>query len=387
MFNETPTKHTPERADPPAAAGLWRALRSGRVVRTSVLAAGLSVLPACGVGAAVKPPAPTLGGTVRAGGTRPLLVDWGPNDRTVLNTSRRAGPLVVRFHNGTLEPLFNCHAKGSYVYSAEHSMQVQDDIIENVDELHAKMPAFGARFEAQLASAGKLHVRMRVVGMYTADQPYFRQQDLTGDCRGATNVASHVTVGAFRLFALSKGDLRGDIALPAGGGSLGGQAQATEQNLNEAGDEGACSKASGEDKQPPEGCTTSLQLVLAPIDGSPVTPYDDSVEPASAPAAGWVVGAVGLTGLAAGGVLLGLGQDKRGDCAGDGGCPDQASLDRYDAGTTLVNASVAAFVLGGAGVATGAGILLFGGDDGPNTASREVRVWAGPGAIRLGGTF
>lgn len=53
---------------------------------------------------------------------------------------------MVRFREGVLEPLFNCHAKGQYAYSPEGSMQVRDDIIENSDELQAKLPGLRCPF-------------------------------------------------------------------------------------------------------------------------------------------------------------------------------------------------------------------------------------------------
>jgi hypothetical protein len=83
-------------------------------------------LCACGAGglASTVAPKPRPEGAVDHGGARPLLVDWGPSERTLFNRSRGRGPLVVGFVGGTLEPLFNCQAQGQYKYTAEHSVGV-----------------------------------------------------------------------------------------------------------------------------------------------------------------------------------------------------------------------------------------------------------------------
>jgi hypothetical protein len=200
------------------------------------------------------------------GGLRPLLTDWGPNERTLLNLSRSRGPLAVRFAEGVLEPLLDCRVNGTYTYRPGRANQVEEQIIESEDELHAKMPAFGAKFEAALQDAGKLHVRMSVVGNYEANKAFTRK-DLEGDCSRATHVASFVTVGAFRLFTLASNGASGSLGIPAA--DLGASAHSSEQSLNEAGDEAACDRATREDTEPPDACSTSLMLNLAGLDPPP----------------------------------------------------------------------------------------------------------------------
>jgi hypothetical protein len=346
----------------------------------------------CGAGAFGKAvaTAPTVDGTVRLGGTRPLLVDWGPSDRTLLNTSREKGPLVIRFHDGVLEPLFNCHAKGKYAYAAERSMQVQDDIIESADELRAKMPAFGVKFEGDLQRAGKLHVRMKVVGMYSADQPYFRRADLQGvqaECDSATAVASHITVGAFRLYTLSRGKLNGDVAVGTEA-DVGGESEASEQDLNEAGDDNACGNAVASDTQPPDGCTTSLQLVLSPLqeERSP-----QPVPVAETPAlpmrtTGVIVSGVGVASLVVGGVFGGLTfaswDHANSECPSHSGCSAQASSDRSNA-LTFGTISNVGFIAGG--VLLAGGLTLY--FTAPKDRAPNVGIEMAPGRLGVAGRF
>jgi len=383
--------------------GLERTTRAVHVGATALAAA--LVCAGCGIGAlggAVTPRARPAG-SVEAAGMRPLLVDWGPNDRALLNTSCAAGPLVVRYRDGAMEPLFSCHAKGRYAYTSEHTVQVQDDIIETADELHAKMPAFGAKFSGQLARDGKLHVRMMVVGTYAADQPYFKASDVTGDCASATHIASHVTVGAFRLFSLARGQLQGDVAIGAAEG--GGTSRAEAQNLNSGGDEGACAKASAADGQPPDGCTTSLQLVLTPLLGAAEAPADlvhrDTAGTGSGAWSGQktaavIAGGVGVLGVGLGAVF-GLSasskwdQAKR-DCGAGCAADSPAGAEKSDAQSAAALSTVG-FAVGGVALAAGAVLWLTAksgsGSNGGRTGSLGVAPAAEPkgAGARLYGEF
>jgi hypothetical protein len=348
------------------------------LLSTTSLVAALS--GGCGVGALGNAVSPKIQaeGAVLHGGERPLLVDWGPSDRTLFDASRARGPLVVGFVGGRLEPLYNCHASGQYTYSAEHSAQVQDDIIDNADELHAKMPTFGVNYEGVLQRTGKLHVRMKVVGLYATDKTTFTRADLRGEeCDRATHVATYVTIGAFRLFTLSRGELKGDVAVPIAGADVGGGSHADEQTLNEAGDERACDKASPGDAQPPDGCSTSLQFVIVPIVGSS-GPSEATIASAAAPSSqpsapeaahglgpqktlAIVAGGAGVVGLAVG-TIFGLKMSSewsqaQTDCGTGCGPNAPAQAERNDA-HSAGNVATVAFIAGGALVAAGAVLWL-----------------------------
>jgi hypothetical protein len=356
--------------------------------KTSLVTACALALGGCAVGSLAPSARPTMAGTIAKAGTRPLLVDWGSSDRTLLNTSRTRGPLVVSVQDGAMEPLFECHVKGRYRYSAERSAQVQDEIIDNQDELHVKMPVFGARFAGDLARAGKLHVRMKVVGTFAADRATFERDDLDGNCASATHVATYVTVGAFRLFVLSTGELKGDVAL-APGAEVNAATRASEQSLNEAGEESACAKATVGDVEPPEGCSTSLQLVLAPIAASdePVAPVE---QPRSVPALGVTAAGALIAGAATIAWIVNDGnyRELRDKCNSTVGC----SSTRYDDSASSIHSwdrlSAGGWVLGGA-MAIGGGIWWL--SSGHSSTPYQPRFGASldptSGAVRVQGTF
>jgi hypothetical protein len=328
-----------------------------RVQSVALLVVAATTATGCGAGSlgGAVAQAPTMSGGAHGAAERPLLVDWGPNDRALLNRSREKGPLVVKLDGGSMQPLFACQAKGSYTYTAERSSQVQDDTIDGADELHAKLPAFGAKFEAELARSGKLHVRMRVAGSYAVKEQGFRREDLQGECTGATHVASHVTVGAFRLYTSATGSVKGEASTHSPiGPSAGGSSKSTETSLNEAGDEGACSRGSPGDQGAPDGCSTSLQLVLTPLGGAPELSTGEKAGP-------WIVGGVGVAGLILAGVAGGLVLANNG--AASSQCSSLSltctSAGNSAAGTvsTFGPVTTVGLVVGAAGIAAG-GIWL-----------------------------
>ncbi|MET0794229.1 MAG: hypothetical protein ABW061_22090 [Polyangiaceae bacterium] len=317
----------------------------------------------------------------------PLLVDWGANDRTLLNTSRADGPLVVRVVDGRVEPLLDCHPGGHYEYQPQGSLQTVDDVISDQDELNLKMPTFGANFKLMLQQAGELHVHMIVVGSYAAPDVSLHRSNLRGSCKDATAVATHVTVGAFVLSAGTRVNFETGVSAPVG--AVEASAQASERVLNSAGDNQACAAALGQ-PQPPSGCSTSLQLFLTPVDESPA----QDAQPFNTRPLGLAIAAAGVAGLGAGTVFYLVARDKRSGCASGGACPTQVALDRYNSGTPLLNASYISFAAGG--VLTALGLIIAGPPRSDSasapwtrlaTARPRLQVTAAPGALALTGEF
>lgn len=229
---------------------------------------------------------------------------------------------------------------------------------------------------------------MKVVGTYAADRTTFDRNDLDGNCVDATHVATYVTVGAFRLFTLSSGELRGDVAIPSGP-ELGGGTRSTEQSLNEAGNEAACSQATGADVEPPEGCSTSLQLVLGPIVASdePVPPAEQRRSVLAASVMG--VGAL-VTGAATVAYLVNDGTYKnlRDRCSSAAGCSTTTYDDQSDTIHAWDRLSIGGWVVGGA-MLVGGGIwwLSSGTASAPTQPRFGAMVDPARARIGVGGDF
>ena len=221
-----------------------------------------------------------------------------------------------------------------------------------------------------------------VVGTYASDQPYFKAPDLIGDCADATHVASHVTVGAFRLFALSRGELQGDVAIA--GAEAGGGSRSSEQNLNAGGEEVACAKATAGDEQPPDGCSTSLQIVLTQLtNGEPPAATAPRDKPAwtGQKTAALVAGGVGVLGTGIGLIIGASASSKwsqaKSDCGAGCAQDSVAEHEKSDAQGAATLASVVVG-LGAAALVTGA-ILWFTAPD-CVPARRAARIGVTPSA-------
>lgn len=101
----------------------------------------------------------------------------------------------------------------------------------------------------------------------------------------------------------------------------------------------------------------------------------------------WVGFGVAAAGLAVGSVtgVLAMSRAKDVERACPGGlCPDAETLSRVEGGRTLGDVSTVAFVVGGAGVALGAAMLVLGGS---RPARPGVRAWVAPGGGGISGAF
>jgi len=139
---------------------------------------------------------------------------------------------------------------------------------------------------------------------------------------------------------------------------------------------------------------------LEPEVAAPPAAAPKLAETASAPAekaaaggggqrtAGFVVGGIGVAGLAAGAITglmaMGKSSDAKEICANDGPCASRNAVDASESAKTLGLVSTIGFVAGGVALAAGAALVFTApkeGDAGTQKASAAVRVTpsAGPG--------
>ena len=99
---------------------------------------------------------------------------------------------------------------------------------------------------------------------------------------------------------------------------------------------------------------------------------------------GYVVGAIGVAGIAVGAVTgliaIGKNNDSKKECPNDGACASKDAVDAHDSAKTFGTVSTIAFIAGGVAVATGA-VLIFtappsrtGSAGSSNVARRGIRV-------------
>ncbi|MCC6217372.1 MAG: sel1 repeat family protein [Polyangiaceae bacterium] len=211
--------------------------------------------------------------TVAKNKSKPLIVDWTPENRSDLEVRASKGPAVVRFDERTFELLPDCHADGVYEY---HGFTPQEELItlRSKAELHANLPAGAFELEGRLEQSGGLTVAIRMVGKHELDRVSVRRDQLRGRCEGATHVVRGMTVGAFRFMSgrVRKGQASASVF--GRGGEVA--AEGSRELLRSAGDFVECDKADPDAPKAPSRCRAVLRIEIVPLDGE---------EPAPQPAA------------------------------------------------------------------------------------------------------
>jgi hypothetical protein len=233
--------------------------------------AALVLLAACGGGNAAsqiantpefQPKDQSRCGVTRSQ-SRPLIVEWPSADRGELEAQvHKRGVVVVHYVGCEMQVLDRCLVPVQYTYAG--ITRKRDRVtMHDADELYANVPVGAAKLESQLARSGELNVQMVIVGRWEAERTSVRQDELTGDCDGATHLVSALSVGAFDFFAGADAEVgAGATVLGAG---AGGKSASQKQMLNEDGDEKACDVASESDKEPPHSCGALLRVEVVPI--------------------------------------------------------------------------------------------------------------------------
>jgi len=110
--------------------------------------------------------------------------------------------VVVKYADCQMEVLKRCTVKGAPAYDYIGLTPKHDTVtMRDASEVYANIPVYAAKFEGKLQQSGALEVAMTVVGQFDTARPVARQDELEGDCSGATHVVTALTVGSFQFFA------------------------------------------------------------------------------------------------------------------------------------------------------------------------------------------
>lgn len=194
--------------------------------------------------------------------SEPLVVEWPDAARGKLESLRKQGTVAVHYEGCELQVL-RCHGKAQYQYSSLTRKQNRLRI-GNEDELYANLPIGAVRLEGKLKTAGQLNVEMTLVGRFELANPIVSQDELEGDdCGLATHVVGAVTVGAFTFYAGADASVGGGASVLGVG--QGASSSAVRELLQRDGDEAACARSTGTDKEPPDGCGGLIRLEVVPL--------------------------------------------------------------------------------------------------------------------------
>lgn len=232
-----------------------------------VVACGAPALPSEAPSAPPKNPLDQGAAPVCASASaqsRPLIVDWPSSERAEIEARARRGLVVVKAEGCRLEVLRRCAPRGAASYGYVGITPKTDRVVlRDATELYANVPVYAAKLEGQLRKSGSLEVAMTIVGQWDTASAIPRQDELEGDCAGATHVVTALTVGAFELAAGSH--LEAGASAEVAGFGAGGKKEAGQELLNRDGDQAQCGKANDADERPPSGCGAALRIEVVPL--------------------------------------------------------------------------------------------------------------------------
>jgi TPR repeat protein len=199
------------------------------------------------------------------GASRPMVVDWSPDERASLETHASHGPILVRISETGIEPLWDCALPDGSRYEFTGVSPKRDHVDAHSDaELAANFPVGFAKLRSMMRSGQSISADVRMVGISELNRLSIKRADLPPQCTTATHFVKELTIGGFQF---GSGATRAAGA-GAGVGNLGAEANynGVSNRLTEEGDFKVCEGADPESRTAPGRCKGILRIRLVPID-------------------------------------------------------------------------------------------------------------------------
>lgn len=148
-----------------------------------------------------------------------------------------------------------CIVRRRYAFAAT-ARQREVMLLNDRDEVAARLPVLAMRFGASVMRASMLDVAMTVVGRYESDGAPLTTSELEGECSGATHVVASLSVGAFAIGTSSTTATEANADVARAGHA------SERRRLDAAGIEASCSSARRADVSPPDDCSIPLRIEL-----------------------------------------------------------------------------------------------------------------------------
>lgn len=235
-----------------------------------IVGVGGIVLAACGgMPAPEAPKAPEVDPKVvfrdlGKGSSKPMVVDWSPEDRAALESRSTRGAVLVRITEGGIEPLWDCGLTDGSKYEFTGVSPKRSHVDARSDaELAANFPMSFAKLHAMVQSGQQITADVRLIGVSELNRITVKRSDLPPACATATHFVKELTIGGFQFGS--------SAARAAGGGAtvgnLGAEAayQGVSNRLTEEGDFKVCEGADPDARTAPGRCKGVLRVRLVPI--------------------------------------------------------------------------------------------------------------------------
>jgi uncharacterized protein len=200
-------------------------------------------------------------------GTKPLVVDWKPEQRGDLEVAMSEGLAVVAYDCQRMELLTDCRVEGTYGFKGVVLKQ-QVIRLADADEIRMNLPLSGAaivaKFDAELERGATLDLATALVGNLTSTRVALGRSELAGQCNGATHFVRGANIGAFVMQAGNSASAATSASLFGAGAGAG--SSSSRLSRVEDGRLDACQlseQAPG--GAPPRNCSALIRLHLVPI--------------------------------------------------------------------------------------------------------------------------
>lgn len=199
------------------------------------------------------------------GSSRPMVVDWSPDERASLESRASRGAILVRITEKGIEPLWDCTLANGSRYEFTGVSPKRDHVDARSDaELAANFPMGFAKLRSYVRAGQAISAEIRMIGVAELNRISVHRSDLPPHCATATHFVKELTIGGFQF---------GSAAAQAAGGGAGvgnagfdGEYAGIAHRLTEEGDFRVCESADPEARTAPARCKGILRIRLVPID-------------------------------------------------------------------------------------------------------------------------
>ena len=198
------------------------------------------------------------------GSSRPMVVDWTPDDRASLESRASHGPILVRITETGIEPLWDCALPDGSKYEFTGVSPKRDHVDAHSDaELAANFPVGFAKLRAAVKSGQSISADVRLVGVAELNRLSVKRADLPPACQSATHFVKELTIGGFQFGSGATSE--GGAGAGAGGLGIDANYKGVSNRITEEGDFKVCEAADPDSRSAPGRCKGILRIRLVPI--------------------------------------------------------------------------------------------------------------------------
>ena len=198
------------------------------------------------------------------GSSRPMVVDWTPDDRASLESRASHGPILVRITEAGIEPLWDCTLPDGAKYEFTGVSPKRDHVDAHSDaELAANFPVGFAKLRAAVKSGQSISADVRLVGVAELNRLSVKRADLPPACQSATHFVKELTIGGFQFGSGATSE--GGAGAGVGGLGVDANYKGVSNRITEEGDFKVCEAADPDSRTAPGRCKGILRIRLVPI--------------------------------------------------------------------------------------------------------------------------